>query len=235
MAQPSQVRILLPPLNSGASNGRRSGSHRTAASVSATSLLEVALVGAGELCKREHALQTDTPGALDAVQRSVQVRLPVRSAGRQLLERTVSARSHRARPVSCRVGDAGALSRGCAAPGRRRPRVPCEDRSRAQTAQFSQRVSALAGDVGVSLTEQRVRDLYDDRSALVHGADVDLSQPHDRSEFEQGFIALQETLRRTVRRALEEPRFAAEFESPVRITARWPVVVMTGAGDHRTI
>jgi hypothetical protein len=82
------------------------------------------------------------------------------------------------------------------------------------TAQFSQRVSALARDVGVSLTERRARGLYDDRSALVHGAGVDLSEPHDRSEFEQGVIALQETLRRTVRRALEEPGFAAEFETP---------------------
>lgn len=103
------------------------------------------------------------------------------------------------------------------------------------TSQFSQRVSALAGEVGVTLTEQRARELYDDRSALVHGAGVDLSEPHDRGEFEQGFIALQETLRRTVRRALEDRRFAAEFEMNTRITTRWPAVVTTRSGQRRSI
>jgi hypothetical protein len=68
-------------------------------------------------------------------------------------------------------------------------------------------------------------DLYDDRCALVHGAGVDLSQPHERSTFEQGFIALQETLRRAVRRAFEDRSFAAVFEDDACIPVRWSVVV----------
>jgi hypothetical protein len=36
-------------------------------------------------------------------------------------------------------------------------------------AQFAQRVPAVAREVGVTLTEAQCRDLYDDRSALVHG------------------------------------------------------------------
>lgn len=95
-------------------------------------------------------------------------------------------------------------------------------------AQFAQRVPAVAGELGVSLTEAECGDLYDDRSALVHGADVDLSQPHDRTTFERGFIALQETLRRTVRRAIEEPEFAAIFRDDATISAHWPAIVRRG-------
>ena len=44
-------------------------------------------------------------------------------------------------------------------------------------AQFSQRVPALAIEVGVQLSVRECEDVYDDRSALVHGAGVDLTQP----------------------------------------------------------
>jgi hypothetical protein len=101
-------------------------------------------------------------------------------------------------------------------------------------AQFAQRVSALASDMGIAISEAQGADLYDDRSALVHGAGVDLSQPHDRGTFEQGFIALQETLRRTVRRAIEDPKFASIFASDAHIVTRWPVTV-TDRGRPRTI
>lgn len=100
--------------------------------------------------------------------------------------------------------------------------------------QFAQRVSALADDVSAAITEARCRDLYDDRSALVHGAGVDLSRPHERDAFEQGFIQLQETLRRTVRRALEDRGFASEFQEDNRIRARWPATVTSGE-ERRTI
>jgi hypothetical protein len=101
-------------------------------------------------------------------------------------------------------------------------------------AQFAQRVSALARTVGLELSETDCGDLYDDRSALVQGAGIDLSQPHERGTFEQGFIGLQETLRRAVRRAVEEPDFAATFASDAQITAQWPVTV-TDRGRSRTI
>jgi hypothetical protein len=95
-------------------------------------------------------------------------------------------------------------------------------------AQFAQRVPAIAGELGVSLSEIECGDLYDDRSALVHGADVDLSLPHHRGAFERGFISLQEVLRRTVRRAIEEPTFAALFRDDATIRSHWPAIVTRG-------
>jgi hypothetical protein len=96
------------------------------------------------------------------------------------------------------------------------------------TAQFVQRSAAVAKEVGTSLTEAQAAEVYDDRSALVHGAGVDLSEPHKRSAFEEGFVALQETVRATVRRALEDPAFAAVFDQDSGIAARWPVTVQKG-------
>jgi hypothetical protein len=93
------------------------------------------------------------------------------------------------------------------------------------TAQFSQRVPAIAADVDVELTTADCASVYEDRSALVHGVGLDLSEPHEVDEVGQRFNALQETLRRVVRRAIEDPEFAAVFASDERITERWPTVV----------
>ena len=93
------------------------------------------------------------------------------------------------------------------------------------TAQFSQRVSAMAAEVEVALSVTECEEIYDDRSALVHGAGIDLSEPHDLDEFGRRFNALQETLRRLVRRAIEDADFAAIFEDDAHITDRWPAVV----------
>jgi hypothetical protein len=101
-------------------------------------------------------------------------------------------------------------------------------------AQFSQRVPALAADVGVQLSVPECKDIYEDRSALVHGAGVDLKQPHEVNEFGRRFNALQETLRRVVRRAVEDPKFAAVFSDDALITSRWPTSV-TGRGGVQTI
>jgi hypothetical protein len=93
------------------------------------------------------------------------------------------------------------------------------------SAQFRQRVPALAAEVGVAITPAEARALYANRSALVHGGDVDLTKPHERSAFEQGYVALLETLRRAVRRAIEDRTFAAVFDVDAQITARWPTFV----------
>jgi hypothetical protein len=93
------------------------------------------------------------------------------------------------------------------------------------TAQFSQRVPALAAEVEVELAVAECEGVYDDRSALVHGAVLDLSVPHDLDEFGRRFNSLQEALRRVVRRAIEDPDFAAVFEDDARITERWPATV----------
>jgi hypothetical protein len=102
-------------------------------------------------------------------------------------------------------------------------------------AQFSQRVPALAIEVGVQLSVPECEEIYDDRSALVHGAGVDLTRPHERNEFGRQFNVLQETLRRVVRRAIEDPNFAAIFADDARITNRWPTGVPGRAGARRII
>jgi hypothetical protein len=93
------------------------------------------------------------------------------------------------------------------------------------TAQFSQRVPAIAAEVDIELTVDECAAVYDDRSALVHGAGLDLSQPHDVDELGRRFNALQAALRRVIRRAIEDPEFAATFAEDERITERWPTVV----------
>jgi hypothetical protein len=102
-------------------------------------------------------------------------------------------------------------------------------------AQFSQRGHALAAEVGIPLSVRECEQVYEDRSALVHGVGVDLKQPHERDEFGRRFNALQETLRRIVRRAIEDPTFAAIFTDDARITNRWPTVVPGRGGAHRVI
>jgi len=93
--------------------------------------------------------------------------------------------------------------------------------------QFAQRVPALADEVGVALTSTQCRELYADRSALVHGDAVDLSVPRTLTTFEQGFVALQETLRRAVRCAIENRGFAAVFAQDKQIQMRWQTTIKT--------
>ena len=93
------------------------------------------------------------------------------------------------------------------------------------TQQFAQRVPALAKDLGVELSVEECEEVYNDRSALVHGAGVDLSQAHDEEEFGRRFNSLQEVLRRTVRLAIEDLGFAVVFEKDETIRERWPTIV----------
>jgi hypothetical protein len=92
-------------------------------------------------------------------------------------------------------------------------------------AQFSGRGAKLAADFEVDLNEEDCRDIYDDRSALVHGSDVDLAEPGDLDRFGRSFVALQETLRRTVRQAIEDRAFAAVFDDDARIEQSWPTAI----------
>jgi hypothetical protein len=79
--------------------------------------------------------------------------------------------------------------------------------------------------VDVALTDTDCGAIYDDRSALVHGAWVDLSADHVRDAFEQNVVSLQEALRRVVRRAIEERTFAETFAGDASISDRWAVRV----------
>lgn len=93
------------------------------------------------------------------------------------------------------------------------------------SAQFSQRVPAIAAEVGIDLSVAECEDVYDDRSALVHGFGLDLGLPHEIDEAGRRFNTLHETLRRVVRRAIEDRDFAAIFEDEARIKERWPARV----------
>lgn len=92
-----------------------------------------------------------------------------------------------------------------------------------------------AAEVGIELSEAECEEIYNDRSALVHGANVDLSEPHELNEFGRRFNALQETLRRVVRRAIENKEFAAIFESDESIIDRWPARVTVRVEAKKTI
>jgi hypothetical protein len=89
-------------------------------------------------------------------------------------------------------------------------------------AQFVGRVSKLAAEQGIDLDSEDCGEIYEDRSALVHGAAVDLTEPGELDRFGRSFIALQETLRRTVRHAIEDRSLAAVFADDAEIDARWP-------------
>ena len=93
------------------------------------------------------------------------------------------------------------------------------------SAQFSQRVPAIAAEVGIDLTTAECDDVYDDRSALVHRFGLELEHPHEIDESGRRFNALHETLRRVARRAIEDREFAAIFEDEARIKERWPARV----------
>jgi hypothetical protein len=102
-------------------------------------------------------------------------------------------------------------------------------------AQFSQRVPAIATEVDIDLSIAECEDVYDDRSGLVHGFGLDLELPHEIDESGRRFNALQETLRRVVRRAIEGRDFAAIFEDEARIQERWPARVTVRETVQRII
>lgn len=91
------------------------------------------------------------------------------------------------------------------------------------TAQFGQRTGALAGELGIPVQEDQAVAAYDDRSGIVHGAQIDLSHPTEYDRFVATADALQQTLRAAIRKAIEEPAFRAVFTADDRIAPRWPL------------
>jgi hypothetical protein len=91
------------------------------------------------------------------------------------------------------------------------------------TAQFVQRTTALAAEFSIALTETHATAGYDDRSGISHGAATDLTHPTFRTDFVERTDLLQQTLRAAVRRAIEDPAFAALFASDAMIRGQWPV------------
>lgn len=101
------------------------------------------------------------------------------------------------------------------------------------TVQFKCRVSALAREMGVEgVNEDFCGRMYDGRSDWVHGSHVQLFDPaeSDGADPEQRQVIadiekLQSTLRRALRRAIEDPEFRAIFDSDKAIAERWQVPV----------
>lgn len=91
------------------------------------------------------------------------------------------------------------------------------------TQQFAHRTSQLARALGFSLSYEQAEMLYDRRSAHVHAAMGDVPRLAEHDEFVAGFTALYSTLRAAVRRAIEEPGFAAAFKDDASVEERWPL------------
>ncbi len=115
------------------------------------------------------------------------------------------------------------------------------DRGQA-THQFKARVSALATDLGLDgMTAEFCERMCDARSQSVHGEHVRLftSGPAQQQAAEEGahegpltdaqrsairdIARVQDVLRRTVRRCIEEDDFRGTFESEDSIRNRWPM------------
>lgn len=106
------------------------------------------------------------------------------------------------------------------------------------TAQFTQRVPALAAELGVDgVTAGRSEEVYDARSEWVHGTHVKLftvgMQAQQRqaqgpttaleSEAFATVALFQDVLRGAIRRALLDPDFRAIFEDDSTVRRRWPL------------
>lgn len=91
------------------------------------------------------------------------------------------------------------------------------------TAQFAQRTAALSRELSTGLDEAQCVDAYGDRSGIVHGVQIDLSEPTYRSRFVAEVDGLQQTLRAAIRKAIEVSEFRAVFTADETIAARWPL------------
>jgi hypothetical protein len=91
------------------------------------------------------------------------------------------------------------------------------------TAQF-ERAASLATITGVSgFGAKEAREAYALRSELSHGATLSLKHPQgDDHVFRLG-EAMEETLRRSIRQAIENPAFRDVFKADQTIRDRWPV------------
>lgn len=87
--------------------------------------------------------------------------------------------------------------------------------------QFAHRAAQLAVAMKLQLTYEQADELYNSRSTHVHAAEA--VEAADRDAFGQSFVALYETLRAAVRRALEDPEFASTFDSEAAVQTHWPL------------
>jgi hypothetical protein len=91
------------------------------------------------------------------------------------------------------------------------------------TRQFTTRVSALAAEVGIEVSESWCRKVYDERSHGVHGRVVQMFTFQQVAGGVADLAKVQAIIRRTVRRAVDDDSFRAIFESDESVEQRWPV------------
>ncbi len=97
---------------------------------------------------------------------------------------------------------------------------------RTATKQFTHRVSALAGELRVAgVSKTTCGRVYEARSQSVHGSPIDLLHVTQRAKAVEDMAKMQTVLRRTIRRAADDPSFCAAFQSTEAVRARWPVKV----------
>jgi predicted transcriptional regulator len=94
-------------------------------------------------------------------------------------------------------------------------------RNHGVSAQFKKRVVLAARDVGINISEEIARDVYNFRSSLSHGQRArgkDIQQ-----QFAASYATIEMLLRRLIRRGIEEQSFSAKFESEASIDAAYPI------------
>src|SRR4051794_35478747 len=99
------------------------------------------------------------------------------------------------------------------------------------TAQFVKRSKQLADELGIDGTSHTYWTwIYNARSKVVHGTEVELVAPEGWYENDEEppadvrkIARAQDVLRAVGRRAIEEDDFRAVFDSKEAIAARWPL------------
>jgi hypothetical protein len=89
--------------------------------------------------------------------------------------------------------------------------------------QFIKRVSELSDELGMPLTGRFCGKVYDARSQGFHGSHVSLLHQDGLDRAIARAVALQNVLRATLRRAIEDSMFEARFESADTVRTHWPV------------
>lgn len=95
---------------------------------------------------------------------------------------------------------------------------------RRNTAQFVQRLPALASELGITITETQADEAYDVRSRLAHGLSLLSTGPGGPPAPQvQLYDCIEDILRFAVLRCMRDSTFADIFRSDDLIRSRWPL------------
>jgi len=112
------------------------------------------------------------------------------------------------------------------------------------TKQITTRMPLLAAEVGVAgVTKTFARSMYGDRSSPAHGQELVLppatrtAQTTRTSDIDPDYLAkvarVQDLLRATTRKGVDDPSFATTFTNAGSIRTRWPVTTRVGLFRRR--